>query len=61
MVVTYDPSEMAETFSTDFQCKRSVQELNLSQTCFPNPKFTYFAFKLSEIKYYLKDLNPQVA
>ena len=36
----------------------SDQKLNLPPTCFPKPKFTYFAFKSSEIKYYLKDLNP---
>ena len=29
-----------------------------AKTCFPKPKFTYFAFKSSEIKYHLKDLNP---
>ena len=44
-----------------FQNKQSDQELNLSPTSFSNPKFTYFAtFKLSEIKYYLEDLNPHV-
>ena len=48
---------MTEVFSTISQNKQSDQELNLPQTCFPNPKFTYFAFRSSEIKYYLKDLN----
>ena len=43
--VTYDP------FLSD-------QEYNVPPTCFPKPKFTYFSFKLSEIKYYLKELNP---
>ena len=41
--VTYDPSKKAEVFSTVFQKKQSDQELNLPPTCFPKPKFTYFA------------------
>ena len=55
--VTYEPSKKAEVFTTVFQNKQSDQNLNLPQTCFSKPKFTYFAFKLSEMKYYLKDLN----
>ena len=39
------------------QNKQSDQELNLPPICFPKLKFTYFAFKSSEIQYYLKDLN----
>ena len=45
--VTYDPSN-----------KQSNQEFNFSPTCFSSSKFTYFAFESSEIKNYLKDLNP---
>ena len=56
--VTHDPSKKAEIFSIVFQNKQSDQELNLPPTCFLKPKFTYFAFKSSEIKYWLKDLNP---
>ena len=48
----------ADVFSTVFQNKQSDQELNFPSTCFPKAKFTYFAFKSSEIEYYLKDLNP---
>ena len=56
--VTYDLFKKAVVFCTVFQNKQSDQELNLSQNCFPKPELVYFAFKLSEIKYYLKDLKP---
>ena len=55
--VSYDPYKKAEVFSTVFQNKQNVQELDLPPTCFPNLKLTYFAFKFSKIKYSLKDLN----
>ena len=55
--VTYDPSEMAEVFSSVFQTKQCNLELDLPPTCFPMPKFTSIAFKSSEIKFYLKDLD----
>ena len=44
-----------------FQNKLSDKELNIPPTCFPKLKFTYFVFKLSGIKYYLKDLHPHDA
>ena len=56
--VTFKPSKTAEFFLLIFQNKHNDQELGFPATCFPKPKFTYFAFKSSEIKYYLKDLNP---
>ena len=56
--ITYDPPKMKEVFSIVFQNKKSDQDLNYPPTYFPNPKFTYFDFKFSQIKYYLKDLNP---
>ena len=52
--VTFDPSEMAKVLSTISRRKQYDQVLNLP-TCFIN--LTYFAFKSSEIKYYLKELN----
>ena len=52
--VTFDPSEMAKVLSTISQRKQYDQVLNLP-TCFTN--LTYFAFKSSEIKYYLKELD----
>ena len=55
--VTYDSSKIVEVFFTVFQNKQSDQELNLPSSCFLKPQFTYFAFKSSEIKYYLMDLN----
>ena len=55
--VTFDPSEMAEVFSMVFQRKQCSQVLNLPPICFPNHKLTYFAFKYSEISYYLKKLD----
>ena len=42
-----------QSFLSDL-CGNSDQVLNLP-TCFPN--LSYFAFKSSEIKYYLKELN----
>ena len=54
--VTYDPSKISEVFSIVFQNKQSDQVFNLPPTCFPNPKITYFALKLAEIKYSQKDL-----
>ena len=55
--VTYQPSVMAEVFSSTFQKKQCGQVLTLPPTCFPQPKFTRFAFKSSELKYYLSDLD----
>ena len=55
--VTADPSKMAEVFSSVFQRKQCDQVLELPPTCFPPPKFTYFAFKSSEVKYYLRGLD----
>ena len=48
---------MAEVFSSVFQTKQCNLELDLPPTCFPMPKFTSMAFKSSEIKFYLKDLD----
>ena len=57
--VTYDQSKKAEVFLYSFfQNKKSDQELNLPPTCFPKPIFIYFAFKSSEIKFFIKDVNP---
>ena len=55
--LTYDPSEMAEVFSTIFQRKQCDQKLDLPSTCFPDTKLKYFAFKSSEIRYYLMELD----
>ena len=55
--VTYDPAIMAEIFSAEFQKKQSDQDISLPSSCFPNPEFTYFAFKSSELKYYLNNLD----
>ena len=50
---------MAEIFYTAFQSKQIDRKLNLSPTCFPNPKLIEFSFKSSEKEYYLKELNCQ--
>ena len=55
--ITYDPLTKAEVLSTAFHEKQSGQVLNLPPTCFPSPKLTYFAFRSSEIKNYLNNLN----
>ena len=55
--VSFDPSVKAEVFSSVFQQKQSAQVLQLPATCFPQPKLSYFAFKSSEVKFYLNDLD----
>ena len=55
--VTHDPLTKAEVLSTTFLSKQSGQVLNLPSTCFPCPKLTYFAFRSSEVKSYLNDLD----
>ena len=51
--VTFDPSAIAEVFSTIFQRKQCDQVLNLPPTYFLNPKLTHFDLKPSDIIYYL--------
>ena len=55
--VKFDSSEMAEVFSTIFQRKKCEQVLNPPPIFFRYTKLTYFAFKSSEIKYYLKEMD----
>ena len=55
--LAYDPSDVAEVFSSVFQGKQSNQKLSLPPTCFPSPDFSYFAFKSSEVRYYLSNLD----
>ena len=55
--VTHDPLTKAEVLSATFLSKQSGQVLNLPSTCFPCPKLTYFAFRSSEVKSYLNDLD----
>ena len=54
---THDPRTKAEVLSTTFLSKQSGKVLNLPSTCFPCPKLTYFAFRSSEVKSYLNDLD----
>ena len=56
-MVTNDPLAKAEVLSTSFLRKQSGQVLPLLSTCFPLPKSNFFAFRSSEVKYYLNDLD----
>ena len=40
-----------------FHIKQIDKKLSFPQTFFPIPKLTYFAYKSTEINYYLKDFN----
>ena len=55
--VAFDPAVKAEILSEVFLSKQSNQRLDLPPTCFPSEDFCYFAFKSSEIKYLLNDLD----
>ena len=55
--ITFDPNIKAQILSDVFQSKQSDQRLDLPSTCFPSEEFCYFAFKSSEVKYLLNDLD----
>ena len=46
---TFDQSKITEIFLHFLKNKQSDQDFDLLPSCFPNPKFTYFAFKPFEI------------
>ena len=56
-VPKYSPEEKADLLSSYFQSKQCSQDLELPPTCFPDPILTKCAFRASEIKSYMQDLD----
>ena len=49
---------MADTLSDYFGSKQSREEVDLPLTCHPAPSLTIFAFRSSEVRRHLLDLDP---
>lgn len=56
--VTFDPCEKANILADVFESKQSDSEVILPHSCSPEPMFSSFAFRSSEIQYLLNDLDP---
>ena len=50
----------ADLLSDHFDSKQSMEAVNLQLTCHPSPSFTTFAFRSSEVRRLLLDLDPSV-
>ena len=48
----------AELLSDHFDGKQSRESVDLPLTCYPSPRFTSFAFRSSEVRRLLFDLDP---
>ena len=48
----------ADLLSDHFDCKQSREAVDLPLTCHPSPSLTTFAFRLSEVRRLLLDLDP---
>ena len=55
--VTYQPLEKACIFAESFASKQSREEIQLPFSCHPQPSFNSFAFRSSELKYLLSNLD----
>ena len=51
---------MAKLLSEHFDCKQSRESVDLLFTCLMSPSLTTVAFRLSEVRYLLLDLDPYV-
>ena len=49
---------MADLLLDNFDSKKSRDAVDLTLTCHPSPRFTTFAFSLSEVRRLLLDLDP---
>ena len=49
---------MADQLSDHFDSKQSMESGNLQVACHPSPSFTTFAFRSSEVRRLLLDLDP---
>ena len=50
----------ADLLSDHFDSKQSMEAVNLQLACHPSPSFTTFAFRSSEVRCVLLDLDPSV-
>ena len=48
----------ADLLSDHFDSKQSREAVDLTLTCHPSPIFTTFAFRSSEVRHLLLDLDP---
>ena len=48
----------ADLLSDHFDSKQSREAVDLPLTCHPSPSLTTFAFRSSEVRYLLLDLDP---
>ena len=48
----------ADLLSDHFDSKQSMEAVGLQRTCHPSPCFTTFAFRSSEVRHLLLDLDP---
>ena len=55
--VTYQPLDKANILAENFSSKQSREEIQLPLTCHPQPSFNKIAFRSSEIKYLLCNLD----
>jgi len=55
--VTYSPFEKATLLADCFISKQSLEDIELPPSCHPLPCFNSFAFRSSEIKYLLSELD----
>ena len=55
--ITYHPLDKANILADSFNSKQSREELQLPLGCHPLPVFNTFAFRSSEIKFLLSDLD----
>ena len=51
---------MADLLSDHYDSKQSVLSVDLPLTCHPSPRSTIFAFRSSEVRRLLLDLDPYV-
>ena len=55
--ITYKPLDKACLLADSFHSKQSREAIELPPTCHPLPAFNSFAFKSSEIRYLLSNLD----
>ena len=55
--ITYNPLEKANILANSFNSKQSLADIQLPQSCHPLPTFNSIAFRSSEIKSLLSDLD----
>ena len=56
--LVYELVGIADLLSDHFDSKQSREAVDLPLTCHPSPRFTTFAFRSSEVRRLLLDLDP---